>query len=185
MNLAVRKSDFVKIGGFDSHFWPGEDTKLCLDLTHKLGKQIVYDPKVLVYHHRRPLLFPHLRQNGNFGLHRGFFARILPETSFKLIYFLPSLLILGLFSLLTVIPAQAGIHPMNLILDTILTTIVIIGLFSFSLYFLTLFLNSLWVFHKSKDIFQGILSIPVIFITHLWYGARFLQGFFFITTLPR
>src|SRR6266498_3916083 len=43
MNLAVRKIDFEKVGGYDSNFWPGEDTKLCLDLIYKLNKKIIYD----------------------------------------------------------------------------------------------------------------------------------------------
>ncbi|HUS52346.1 MAG TPA: glycosyltransferase, partial [Candidatus Bathyarchaeia archaeon] len=33
VNFLVKKKDFWAVGGFDSHFWPGEDTKLCLDLT--------------------------------------------------------------------------------------------------------------------------------------------------------
>ena len=170
MNLAVRKTDFDKVGGYDSNFWPGEDTKLCLDLTHKLGKKIVYDPKVKVFHHRRRILVPHLHQNGNFGIHRGFFARILPETSFKPIYFLPSLMLLGLTFILfiNIFPSQ------NIVVITAWKT----GLALSGLYLLVLFINALWILKRS-DPFQAILSIPVIFITHLWYGARFLQGFLF------
>jgi len=158
MNLAVRKSDFFKVAGFDSNFWPGEDTKLCLDLTHKLGKNIIYDPKVLVYHHRRPIWILHLRQNGNYGLHRGYFARSLPKTSFRLVYFLPSFLVLALF---------------------ILPYIVI------PLYSLLLILNGLWVAVKSRSLFQSIISIPVVFLTHVCYGVRFIQGFLFTRKLYR
>jgi GT2 family glycosyltransferase len=175
MNLAVRKTDFDKVGGYDSNFWPGEDTKLCLDLTHKLGKKIIYDPKVLVYHHRRPLLLPHLRQNGNFGLHRGFFARILPQTSLQLVYFAPSLLVLGLFYLLFL----TGLNQPPLIYFHRLGWILLQG------YFLSLIVNAIWIFHLSKNLFQSFISIPIIFITHLWYGARFLQGFLFTDKLLR
>ena len=31
VNLIIRKNVFLEIGGFDNAFWPGEDTKLCLD----------------------------------------------------------------------------------------------------------------------------------------------------------
>lgn len=158
MNLAVRKSDFMKVGGFDSNFWPGEDTKLCLDLTHKLGKKIIYDPKVLVYHHRRPVWIPHLRQNGNYGLHRGYFARTLPRTSFRLVYFLPSILVLGL----------------------ILAPFVV-----FPAYTLLLAANGLWVTVKSGSLFQGLISMPAVFLTHFWYGVRFIQGFLFTKQLRR
>src|SRR3989338_3779514 len=158
MNLAVLKSDFIKVGGFDSNFWPGEDTKLCLDLTHKLGKKIIYDPKVLVYHHRRKVWMSHLRQNGNYGLHRGYFAKTLPKTSFRLVYFLPSFLVLGIFFVpFVVIPS----------------------------YSLLLIINSLWITAKSGSLFQGAISIPVVFLTHFWYGLRFMQGFLFVRHLRR
>lgn len=158
MNLAVRKSDFLKVGGFDSSYWPGEDTKLCLDLTYKLGKKIIYDPKVLVYHHRRELWGPHLRQNGNYGLHRGYFAKAIPKTSFRLVYFLPSCLVLGLI-----------LFPM----------------FVVPAYCLLLITNAFWIIVKSRSLFQGLISLPVVFLTHFWYGVRFIQGFLFTKHLSR
>lgn len=168
MNLSVRKKDFESVGGYDSNYWPGEDTKLCLDLTHKLYKKIIYESKAIVFHHRRPLWKPHLRQNGSFGLHRGFFARTLPATSFRPIYFLPSLMLLGLISLLFLPPF-----------------IRTLGIYSFAIYFIALILNSLWIYTKSKSILQAIISIPVIFITHLWYGVKFIQGYIFTVKLKR
>jgi cellulose synthase/poly-beta-1,6-N-acetylglucosamine synthase-like glycosyltransferase len=181
MNLAVLRKEFLEVGGYDSNYWPGEDTKLCLDLVSKTNKKIIYDPKVLVYHHRRPVLRPHLRQNGNFGLHRGFFAIVLPKTSLKPIYFLPSLLLLGItyifISLILSFQRSSGIYT-NFPLFTL-------ALYSFYIYFLLLLLNSLWIFTYSKKIVQSLLSIPVIFITHLWYGARFLQGLLFTDKLKQ
>jgi len=89
-SLILRKSDFIEAGGFDTDYWPGEDTILCLKLTHELGKRIVYDPEVRVYHHRREVFGPHLRQVKSYALHRGFFAKRFPETSRKIHYFVPS-----------------------------------------------------------------------------------------------
>jgi len=194
MNLAVRKKDFMEAGGYDSNFWPGEDTKLCLDLTHKLNKKIIYEPKAVVYHHRRPILLSHLKQNGNYGLHRGFFARILPATSLRPIYFLPSLVLLGL---VFIVIASFVAEPKQSTLLQAIFLLRTIGLYSFTAYFSILFLNSLWVYiviarseatrqsHSTNAIFQSLFSIPVIFITHLWYGARFLQGFLFTKKLVR
>ncbi|MCG2706379.1 MAG: glycosyltransferase, partial [Candidatus Omnitrophica bacterium] len=96
-NFLVRKSIMQELGGFKTSFWPGEDTKLCLDITHKLGKKIIYDPRVLVCHHRRPLFLPHLKQVASYALHRGYFVKKLPETSLRISYFLPSILLIGLF----------------------------------------------------------------------------------------
>lgn len=154
MNLAIRRKDFLAVGGFDSEFWPGEDTKLCHDLVYKLGKKIIYDPKVLVYHHRRLLWTAHLRQNGNFGLHRGYFARILPKTSLRFSYFAPSVLLL--FFPLAIFP-----------------------------YIVLLLVNAVWVARKSGSLGQGIISVPAVTLTHLWYGVKFLQGFFLTDKLER
>lgn len=100
-NFLIRKEVFQEIGGFKTKFWPGEDTILCMEVVHKLKKKIVYDPLVSVCHHRRPLFKKHIKQVANYALHRGYFLKRYPKTSFKLGYFVPSLIVLTLlFSLL-------------------------------------------------------------------------------------
>ena len=94
-NLLVRADLLRELGGFNSDNWPGEDTVLCLELVHRLGKRMVYDPAVAAAHHRRPLFGPHLRQVSRYARHRGFFAKKFPETSRRAAYFVPSLLLLG------------------------------------------------------------------------------------------
>jgi cellulose synthase/poly-beta-1,6-N-acetylglucosamine synthase-like glycosyltransferase len=95
-NLLVRKAVLEKLGGFNTEFWPGEDTKLCLEITKNLGQKIIYAPDALVYHHRRPLFGPHLRQVRSYATHRGYFVKRFPATSFRFTYFLPSLFVAGL-----------------------------------------------------------------------------------------
>ncbi len=69
-NLVVRRSVMERVGGFQTSFWPGEDTALCVDITKHLGKKIMYDPEVLIYHHRRPLFLLHLkRRDFSFSSH--------------------------------------------------------------------------------------------------------------------
>lgn len=162
VNLLVRKSDFEALGGFDSHFWPGEDTKLCLDLTQKLGKRIVYDPHVLVYHHRRPLLIPYLKQIGRYGLHRGHFARVLPKTSARPSYFAPSLFTLGLL-LGAFVPWTFAQRAY--LLSLAVYSILVIG-------------EAIRAFSKERDWRLVPLVAAGIVATHLWYGLRFLQGLF-------
>ncbi|HLD41211.1 MAG TPA: glycosyltransferase [Candidatus Omnitrophota bacterium] len=96
-NFLVRKSAMRRIGGFNTKFWPGEDTFFCLKIIRDLKKKIIYAPEALVYHHRRRLFKGHLKQIANYGLHRGYFVKRFPETSFKFTYFLPSFFVLGLF----------------------------------------------------------------------------------------
>ena len=95
-NLIVRKSVLEKIGGYRTDFWPGEDTLLCKDIVDS-GARIVYEPGVLVYHHRRALFAPHLRQLGRYAFHRGYFVKRFPSNSLKLSYFLPTAFVLGFF----------------------------------------------------------------------------------------
>jgi cellulose synthase/poly-beta-1,6-N-acetylglucosamine synthase-like glycosyltransferase len=95
-NLLVRRKAFEIAGGFDTTFWPGEDTKLCLAIVRDLGLRIVYEPGAVVYHHRRPLFSGHLGQVRSYALHRGYFAKRFPETSLRLSYFLPTMLVAGL-----------------------------------------------------------------------------------------
>ena len=170
-NLIVKRSDFKKVGGFDSRFWSGEDTKLCHDLVYKLKKKIIYDPKVLVYHHRRKIFIPHLKQIGRYGLHRGFFAKILPKTSRKIGYFLPLLFTAGVL-------LGPAIYLISFILKSFLLAeiIAIVYLSVVGIYSLGLLLTGFWVFLKSKDLLIAILVIPTIFISHLFYGIMFFKG---------
>lgn len=175
MNLIVRKSDFSMVGGFDSNYWPGEDTKLCLDLTTKIGKKIIYDPNVLVFHHRRPILKKHLKQNGRYGFHRGYFARILPQTSRKLQYFLPSFFFFffTLGPLLILALKVLGVHLP--ILNPSAASVFYLSIMT--LYFFLLIANAFWVWRRSgKNYKLAALTIPTIFLTHLWYGFQFILG---------
>jgi GT2 family glycosyltransferase len=158
-NLLVRKSVMDSLGGFDTKFWPGEDTKLCLDITHKLKKKIIYDPQVLVYHHRRKIYLAHLKQISNYGLHRGYFVKKYPETSLRLSYFLPTFFVLGLVS--------GGVISM---LAPWFKTVYLTCL---GLYLLLAFISSL-----SKEL---QLIFPVFFViifSHIAYGIFFLKGLF-------
>ena len=157
-NFIIRKSVFEEVGGFSTEYWPGEDTKLCLDLTNHLNKKIVYDPKVLVYHHRRKLFRPHLKQIWNYAVHRGYFARTLPKTSRRLSYFLPSLFLIGV---VFGIPLSF-MHP----------AISIAFLSVLGMYACMALLSAV----ESRDmrlvplVFFGIVS------THIVYGMGFMKG---------
>jgi len=160
VNLLVRRSVFEEVGGFDESYWPGEDTEFCLRVVHGLGKKILYAPDVVVFHHRRPLFVPHLRQISGYGLHRGFFAKKLPETSRRLIYFLPSILVasFGAGSVLSL--------SIPFLRAPFLSTL--------SLYFLACFVSGL----KTKSPKMAVLFFFGTVLTHLCYGVSFLRGVF-------
>jgi GT2 family glycosyltransferase len=168
VNLLVRKDIFIKIGGFDNTFWPGEDTKLCLDIVN-LGYDIIYDPTALVYHHRRSDLRRHFKQIGSYGLHRGHFARIYPATSRRLEYFLPSMFLgyvaflISLFVILDLNGNGDGIRILFIPFYIFLIGVSVDGIVA----------STRW-----KNITLLFFTPAMIFLTHLWYGSRFIQGFF-------
>jgi len=173
VNLLVRKEDFLKIGGFDSHFWPGEDTKLCHDLVYKLGKKIIYDPEVLVYHHRRAVLKPHLQQIGRYALHRGHFIRILPKTSLRLGYLIPSFFVLWLFGGPILIFLLELFSLCFLSIPLYLLYLLTTGLYCF-----LLLITGIRIYLKEKNLKLALLSMLAIFITHIVYGTLFIKGLF-------
>ena len=158
-NLFVRKSAFEAIGGFRENYWPGEDTLLCADLQTS-GHTLWYDPRLVVYHHRRPLFGPHLRQVGRYALHRGHFARRFGLNSRRLSYHLPSLFLLGLL----IGPLAIAFLPL---LAVPYCAIVL----------LWLGLTGLDALVEAPTL-RAILPLWLgILATHLVYGARFIQGY--------
>ena len=153
VNLIVQKTDFDKIGGFCPKDWPGEDTVLCLDIIKKLKKQIVYHPTIVVFHHRREILLPHLQQIGRYAKMRGLYVKKYPATSARIGYFLPSLFFLYLISL----PIHHFFLPLYLYLLALILT--------------------LFIFVKNKNnLITSFLAIIITPITHIYYGILFLVG---------
>jgi cellulose synthase/poly-beta-1,6-N-acetylglucosamine synthase-like glycosyltransferase len=161
VNLMVRKKEFLQIGGFNSIYWPGEDTKLCLDLIKKTGKTILYIPEMRVWHHRRAGLLTHLRQVGGYGLHRGYFAKRYPESSRRIKYFAPSALLLYLF--------------LSLLLPLIWPNLALIFLVGWMIYGGAVI--KAWLDIRTYES-RAIATAAVVYViaTHLWYGTLFIRG---------
>jgi glycosyltransferase involved in cell wall biosynthesis len=157
VNLIVRADLFKKIGGYDSNYYPGEDTKLCLDIVNQ-GKKIIYDPKVLVFHHRRTLFRAHLKQAMNYAKHRGYFAKVLPQTSRKFVYFVPSFFVLGLI----IGPILSAAFPV--------LWYVYGGVLAFY------FVLAAASIPAPCNLKLRLLSIAGIFFTHVSYGINFIRG---------
>lgn len=171
VNLIVNKESFNEIGGFDEKHWPGEDTKFCLDLINN-GYKIIYSPEILVYHHRRAVLIPHLKQISRYAERRGYFARNFPATSFRIGYFLPTLFIIGLLF--------GGIFSLfnPLILK--------LYLLSLGLYFAAHLSVIVEILITKNNLFLAILTSVSILFTHIVYGIIFPKGFLTkdIKTIP-
>lgn len=162
VNLIVNKSDFDKIGGFQTRHWPGEDTVLCLDLTRKLGKKILYHPSIIVFHHRRAIFIPHLRQLGRYAKMRGLFVKKYPATSARPGYFLPTLFLLYLLFLTSYrLPV---------------TSYQLLFTFPLYLYFFLLLLTFLTFLKNRHSFLLSLLATITIPVTHVYYGLLFLIG---------
>ena len=164
-NLLVRKSVLDTIGGYRTDFWPGEDTLLCKDILDN-WKRIVYDPWVVVYHHRRPIFLPHLRQLGRYAFHRGYFCKRYPSNSLRLSYFVPSLFVayLLVWAVAAAVP-QPETMPLWLFLAWH-------GLLASPLVYLAAVLLSA----ISLNPVTWLLSAAGVFASHVTYGIRFIHG---------
>jgi len=157
-NFVAREEVLKEVGGWNEKYWPGEDTLICLTI-RKAGKKLIEASDVVVYHHRKPLFKPHLRQVAGFGLHRGFFFKKFPENSRKITYLLPSILIVYLL--------LCG--AASLFLDHILAALLTLSVIA---YLVLAFAGSLHA-KQPKLIFLTWLGIIT---THLVYGICFLVG---------
>jgi cellulose synthase/poly-beta-1,6-N-acetylglucosamine synthase-like glycosyltransferase len=153
----VRKDILEKINGYRTDFWPGEDTLLCKDIIDS-GLRIVYDPWVVVHHHRRALFLPHLRQLGRYAFHRGYFVKRYPSNSMKLSYFIPSLFVAGIFA--EVVFAALSYN-----------TLATIGAAPLIVYFSILAITTF-----SLNPVSWILTAFGVLFTDLTYGVKFAHG---------
>lgn len=166
-NLIVRKEVFQAVGGFEPGLYPGEDTKLCLLIFNKYKTGVSYDPKLFVYHHRKPLLKAHLRQVGRYGTQRGWFTLSYPETSFKIQYFFPSFLLLYLLFLV--------LFMVRSFLFGDFSRFFLLSL-PFIAYLTFVIIECIGIAYK-KGLKLIVFAAGGIVVTHLYYGYRFLKSF--------
>ncbi len=163
-NLLVRKSLLDSFGGYRTDFWPGEDTLLCKDVVDT-GKRIVYDPWGIVNHHRRAVFGPHLRQLGRYAFHRGYFCKRYPSNSLHLSYFIPSAFVAYVLmwlpaSCITTVPGSLAEYALK----------------AFLFVPMGLYLALLALTTATRNPLTWILTALGVFVSHLTYGVRFVQG---------
>ena len=161
VNFMIRNKVFQSVGGFDSPYWPGEDTHLCLKVV-RAGSRIVYAPNLIVWHHRRSGLRRHMKQVGAYGLHRGYFARHLPETSFRLKYFIPSAAFVTLAALVLVPVMPQMVDRCLLVAASVYGFGVLAGCVDIA---------------TKTSLAVAVGSLPFVVGTHMSYGFNFLKGF--------
>jgi GT2 family glycosyltransferase len=154
-NLFVKKELFNKVNGFDTSLLTAEDAKLCFGVK-KLGKKVVYAPDLIVYHHRRKLFLPHLKQVFIYGRDKAFLVKE-DFSKDKLFYFFPSLFVIGLL--------------IGLILSFFSFYIKVTYLCVIFIYLILDLVSSLKVsLKRAYLVFIGTI------LTHLSYGLGFIWG---------
>lgn len=158
-NMIVRKETIQKLGGFNANYWPGEDTYFCMQIKKILKKEIIYSPKVSVYHHPRQIFKPHLKQIWSYGLHRGYFAKKFPDNSRHFTYWVPSI-----FLIFNALGITLSILFPNFFF------IPYVGIMSF--YFIICIVTGIQTKNLKILVFVSV-GIP---LTHIVYGCGFIKG---------
>lgn len=157
-NLLVRRTAAEHVKGWGTGFYGGEDTVICLALI-EAGWRIVYDPNVVVYHQRRPVMRKHLAQVANVGLHRGYFVKAYPKTSLRPPYFLPTLGTVALGGLAVAAPFSSKVRAV-----------------------LGLGIGAYAVGGSALGLVEGdepsiALALPLVALaSHVTYGIQFIRG---------
>lgn len=160
-NFIITRNLYDKVGGFNSDFWPGEDTILCNNIIKK-NEKILYTPEALVYHHRRSIFFGHFKQLSSYAWHRGYFVRNIGGNSLHIAYFIPSLFCLYLISIIAIFSVD---------IDYRLKCLSLIPL---ALYVLMLIGSGVSTFSLAR----GVFKVFGIFFSHITYGIFFVKGLF-------
>lgn len=155
-NLFIRKSVLKKIGGFEVDLWPGEDAKFCFQVMDDLKMRVIYAPDVVVFHHRRELYLPYLKQIWGYGYTKGQIVTKFSNLR-RLAYFIPSIFVIWLLTF----PIALKFYTMMIVYLTIL-----------SIYLLGCIYTGL----LTRKLLLGFVVTTGIFLTHVTYGIAFIAG---------
>lgn len=159
-NLLVRREAFLRDAEGSVRYWPGEDILLCM-FAARDGARIVYDPTALVYHHRRAVFGPHLRQVWNYGRFRGHFLHRLSSARGDAVYAVPAAFVLAHAGLLAAL-TQPRLRPPALLAAAGYAALV----------------GRAAVRAAREERANPWLVAAGIYLTHLTYGAGTIAGWF-------
>ncbi len=169
MNLMMKKEIFFKLGGFATQHWPGEDSKLLNKLINQEYKQVLYDPDVAVYHHRRADIRGHLKQYKSYGYHRGMFMAEGDQNSLHFTYILPALFTIYFSLYISGLP--------YFIPNTSYGLFQILAILPMLMYLVIMVATAFEAFLKRKKMLLIPATLLLIPLTHLSYGSFFIYGF--------
>jgi glycosyltransferase involved in cell wall biosynthesis len=157
-NLMARRAALLELGGFDESLYPNEENALMDDL-QKRGGELIYDPTFIVHRRPRATVGAFCRMLMNYGRGRAEQFRAHP-TPGSALNFVPPLFCVYL---LAAIPLGRWLGPVSLApLAAYALGIVVQTLVS--------------VFTRGFD--RGLLAMPLLAASHVFYGLGFWRGLF-------
>lgn len=152
-NLAVRRSVFMALGGFNECLYPNEENEF-LERVISAGYRLIHNPAMLVYRSQRKTLKAFVHQMFSYGRGRG--QQTLISSSFSVTSFVPLFFVVYLVLLLT------GIKYVLLLLPLMVYVILIVA-------------GSLLTLSRTRNICS--LLLPGIFpLMHIANGMGLLWG---------
>jgi GT2 family glycosyltransferase len=160
VNSAVRKNVFLEVGGFGEGYEPVEDVVLDAKIKRKNYK-LIYDPDMIVLHHRRKTLSGFAKQLFLYGRGRASVFLKHPK-SLPFTYFCTAAFTLGTILSL---PLYILIHPLQPII-----------IYGWIAYLLFIVIASIYTAIKKRR-FVLFLILPFLAIyEHFTLGLRFIIG---------
>lgn len=161
-NMFVKGEIFKKGLLLNEALFPNEENEF-LNRVAKCDYKMIYTPEVYVYHPRKETLKGFAKQLFGYGAGRAHQTKIQPD-SFKILYLMPTLFVLGFLSL-----------PLNIAYDLSWATNII--LLCLGIYLLISIITSLKMAIKEKKLKILLLMPLIFFIIHVSYGTGFLWNF--------
>ncbi len=157
-NLLARKDAMIELGGFNEALYPNEENAL-MDELQKRGGKLLYDPELIVHRRPRHSLKAFCKMLLNYGRGRAEQFRLHPSIRSgpnlvppAFCFYLLALPLLYMFvGKISLVPL--GIYAVAVLLQAL--ALVPVG-----------------------GVARSACAIPLIFLTHVLYGAGFVRGLF-------
>jgi cellulose synthase/poly-beta-1,6-N-acetylglucosamine synthase-like glycosyltransferase len=157
-NLMARRNAMLELGGFNEALYPNEENAL-MDELQKRGGKLIYDPEFIVQRHPRPTLKAFARMLRTYGRGRAEQFRLHP-TPGSALNFVPPLFCVYL---LLAVPGFFWLGKAVFLL--------------LALYLVVVLLQGA-VLLPSVGLARTAGAIPLIVLTHIFYGIGFWRGLF-------
>jgi len=178
-NMCVRKSTFENLQGFNEQLFPNEENEFLHRIrTYKETntQEILYDPKLYVYHHRRPIILEHTKQVLNYGIGRGKMIRLHPVTAFPASPLMVGFVVLAIafpilliYQLITLICSWCPQIPFNW------QILYFLGILSILYSVSTITYGIKWAIQQNH--LQLLYMTPItFFLSHFAYGFGIVKG---------